>query len=138
MKKSISLLVILWACLLNTSCKKEDGSQPNPATSKKALISKTWKVDQVIINDVRDQTTDYSSVRFQFKSDGTYKVNAVTGNVEGIWELSSNEQKLLTDKGTADEDEVTILLLNESQFHLENVETSPKTGTKKTVYKLRQ
>jgi hypothetical protein len=136
MKKSISLLVMLWICL--TACKKDDGNQPTPNTSKKDLISKTWKVDEVLINDVRDQTTDYSSVRFQFKSDGTYKITAVNGTVEGTWELSSNEQKLLMDKGTDDASEITILLLNETRLNLENVETSPKTGTKTTVIKLRQ
>src|SRR5690348_1701863 len=124
MKKSIALLVVLCVFLLNTACKKDDGNNPTPSPSKKDLISKNWKVDQVLINNVEDKTTDHSSAPFQSQSDGTYKVTTVARNTERTWELSSNEQQMLTDKGTDEEDEITILLLNETQFHLEDVEPS--------------
>lgn len=135
----------LWAfCLLISltfvAAKCGPDPQPQPTVSKKDLISKEWKVDKVLINDVRDQTTDYNSYRRKFNADGSYKFTDAPGIVKkGTWELSSSEQKIVLDKDTDEEQTVSILgPVKPDKMELEFTSNHYKTGHQEIVYKLVQ
>ncbi|SNT27166.1 hypothetical protein SAMN05421640_3083 [Ekhidna lutea] len=55
-------------------------------------------------------------IDIEFKSDGTYTSTDSEGTDSGTWELTSNDTKVLFDKGTEDELEVNIVSLTESMF----------------------
>ena len=55
----------------------------------------------------------------EFKSDGTYKAIDDGDTTEGTWELSSDKTKIIMDKGTADEDEASIISFSSSKMTLE-------------------
>ncbi len=130
-------LCMLGLLLFFTACKNDDGPKPGP-TGKKDQISKVWKVETVLVNNSPDQTTNYSSYRFEFKKDGTYTFTLGTDSGSGSWEFTSNEQKIVFDKGTAQEALVNVLSLSDSQLEIEFTFTgNGKTGERKVIYKLK-
>jgi hypothetical protein len=61
-----SLLFVLCLPLLALKCETVD-----PPTTEE-LLSKEWKVKQVLINNIPDQSIDYTSYRRQFNATGDY------------------------------------------------------------------
>ncbi len=140
-----NLLLLLAAVLvLATSCKKDNpGPKPEPDEEEKGsrteLISKTWKVSAMQINNAPAEGIDFSDYRFQFKKGGTYDITAGTLSGTGDWEFNSNEQKVIFDKGTDNQKTAAILSLTDSKLELEFTEAANgKTGEQKILFKLKQ
>ena len=130
---SFSLFLIL-SLLLSTGC---PGPEPKP--TKRDLLSKVWKVKEVLINGTPDLATNYSAHRFEFKTDNSYRFVYPTDTDQGTWELDGNEQTIIFDKGAADQQNGRIMVLNESTFEFEVIiPGNYKTGPQTVVFKLIQ
>src|SRR5690349_16851774 len=91
-----SLLFVLCLPLLALKCENVD-----PA-SKEQLLSKEWKVSQVLINNIPDQSVNYSAYRRRFDAGGNYTFTDGAGTtLTGTWEFDSNQQNLILDKNTS-------------------------------------
>ena len=100
------------------------------------LISRGWRVEQVLVNHSLDQTGDFKNSRFEFSKNGKYSFSRKDGKVQGTWELLPDEQKLILDKGTPDADSVEVVLLSETQLYLSFPEKSSKLGSDNSLFKL--
>jgi hypothetical protein len=133
MKAFFFLYIVALFSLLMGSCKKE--ADPIQA-SKRDLISRPWKVEQILVDNLPSDT-DYSNYEFNFQKDGSYTLTTAAGIGQGTWELSSNGQQIILDKGKLNEDVGTILLLHSEKMHLEFTQMDPKTGNKQLLFKLK-
>ncbi len=147
MKRITSNLMLLLAAVLvmAASCKKEnptptDPTDPGkPGANKKEQLSKTWKVDAMLVNNSPAQGVDHSGYSFTFKADNTYSITAGTFSGSGPWELNSTGQQVLLSKGTASERVGVIVNLTDNRLDLEFTDAGTgKTGEKKTLFKLKQ
>jgi hypothetical protein len=142
MKRITSNLLLLLAAVLvmAASCKKDDPKPgpDEPETTRQDQISKTWKVSAILINNAPAAGVDFSSYSFEFKKSGSYDIEAGTLSGTGKWELNSNEEKLILDKGTDTQKTADILSLTDSKLELEFTEASGKTGEQKVLFKLKQ
>lgn len=130
--------LLLFAALLTFITNMEvKGTKMNiPVKTRKDLMSKVWRVEQVLVNNAVDQTADFKNSRYDFKSEGTYIFNRKSGQVKGTWELVKDEQKLILDKNTPHEKAVDILLISDTQLHLAFLEKNQKGDETYSVYKL--
>lgn len=131
MKKHALVFTILLAI---TAC-KEEGESPSPDPTPSETISRTWQVQSVTVNGQANNTTDYSSFRFTFNTNQTYRFT-MPDDRQGSWELVSNASALVLDKGTDQEQRVEVQRLSETALHLEFTEQSNKTGTRRILYAL--
>ncbi len=142
MKRITSNLMLLLAAVLvmAASCKKDEPKPgpDEPKTTRQDEISKTWKVSAILVNNAPAPGVDFSDYRFEFKKSGTYDITAGALSGTGNWELNSNQEKVIFDKGTDEQRTAEILSLTDSKFELEFTETSGKTGEQKVVFKLKQ
>ena len=149
MKRITSNLMLILAAVLvmAASCKKENPTPDNggtpdpgkPGATKKEQISKTWKVDAMLVNNSPAPGVDYSGYSFTFKTDNTYNFNAGTYSGSGPWELNSTGQQVLLSKGTASERVGVIVSLTDNRLDLEFTDAATgKTGETKTLFKLKQ
>lgn len=141
-KRITSNLLLLLAAVLvmAASCLKKDPvPAPVPDTDKKAQISKTWRVTSLLVNNSPAQGVDLDRYSFEFETDGTYDITAGSLTGTGKWQLNSNEQKLVLDKGADHEKTATILSLTDSKLELEFTEPADgKAGEQKILFKLKQ
>lgn len=147
MKRITSNLMLLLAAVLvmAASCKKEnptptDPTDPDkPGATKKEQLSKTWKVDAMLVNNSPAQGVDPSGYSFTFKTDNTYSFTAGTYSGSGPWELNSTGQQVLLGKGTPGERVGVIVNLTDNRLDLEFTDAATgKTGERKTLFKLKQ
>lgn len=63
-----------------------------------------------------DASAFFVGFSIKFATDGTYKTfeNGVEDNEQGTWEFTSSDTKLMMDKGTEYESEMTIVTLSEN------------------------
>ena len=117
MNRYFKIYILLPVLLAFQSCELlTTGGDP----TKLEMISKTWKVDIALIDNVVDNTNDYSGYRFEFRSDGSYSFENGSGSaITGTWELNSNETVMILDEDTDDETEVNILEINEVSLILQ-------------------
>lgn len=84
-------------------------------------------VPQMVIDQLESTFESSASqgfeVDFEFKADGTYEAEDSEGTYNGTWELTSNDTKLLFDKGTTDEFEFDIAALTDSRLELAYTES---------------
>ena len=134
------MLLLAAVLVMAASCKKEDPAPgpDTPETTRKDEISKTWKVTAILINNAPADGVDFSSYSFEFKKSGSYDITAGSLTGTGKWELNSNEEKLILDKGTSSQKTADILSLTSSKLELEFTEASGKTGEQKVLFKLKQ
>jgi hypothetical protein len=104
--------------------------------TRKDLISRIWRVEQVLGNQNMDKTGDFKNSRFEFSKDGKYTWSLKSGKVQGTWELVPDEQKLILDKGTPDADAVEIVMLSENKLYLSFQDESSKIGSDTSLFKL--
>ena len=126
-----SLLVILSLPLLALKCENV-----NPA-SKEEMLSKEWKVSQVLIDNIPDQSVDYSSYRRRFDASGNYTfTNNPATILTGTWEFDSNKQNLILDKNTGKPQTVRVVVLDATHLELEFVVENYKFGQQVVLYKM--
>ena len=118
--------------MLLASCKKSDVI---PAT-RTELITKAWRVNQVVINGKADQSASYSSYQITFNADGTYTYMANGTTERGTWEFSSTEQQVILNKGAANEKVLTIVNLSSNNLEYSYVTSNYKTGSMEVLFKL--
>lgn len=117
--KSLLAMAMMASVLILSSCGKDD----DPAKSKTVLLTQhTWKFSAVTSDfpgfDLfkEEFATDYESDEFKFNEDKTYTYTNTadaSANMSGKWEFSSDETKLILDKGTDDEETYTVVKLDE-------------------------
>jgi hypothetical protein len=117
------------------ACKKEDDSM-NPAQRTEQL-SQLWQMNSVLVNGQPYSGTEYNNWQFDFRKDGTYTFSNGSTSEPGTWELNSNNNKLLLDKGTSSEVLFTILQLDRDNLEVESSQTSTKTGETKIAFLLK-
>jgi hypothetical protein len=130
------LLLLATALSFIAHAGKDSGTTGTSIKTRKELISRVWRVEQVLVNNTIDQTGDFRNSRFEFSKDGKDTFSRKDGKVQGTWELMPDEQKLILDKGTPDADAVEILMLSESQFYLSFSEQTSKMASAASVFKL--
>jgi hypothetical protein len=129
------LLLIATALSFIAHIGKDSVANAPSVKTRKELISRVWRVQQVLVNNTIDQSGDFKNSRFEFSKDGKYTFSRKGGKVQGTWELVPNEQKLILDKGTPDTDAVEILMLSENQLYLSFSDHSSKVNAE-SVFKL--
>ncbi|QHT68349.1 hypothetical protein GXP67_17725 [Rhodocytophaga rosea] len=126
-----SLLLIICLPLLALKCENVD-----PA-SKEELLSKEWKVSQVLITNIPDQSMDYSGYRRRFDAGGNYTFTNVPGTIlTGTWEFDSNKQNLILDKNTSKPQTVRVVVLDANNLELEFIVVNYKMDQHLVVYKM--
>ncbi|QHT71159.1 hypothetical protein GXP67_33155 [Rhodocytophaga rosea] len=130
------LLLIATALSFIAHVGKDNVTSGASIKTRKDLISRVWRVQQVLVNHSIDQTNDFKNSRFEFIKNGTYTFSRKDGKVHGTWELVPDEQKLVLDKGTPDADSIEIVMLSETQLYLSFPEKSAKLGSDISLFKL--
>ncbi len=105
--------------------------------SKMETISRTWKVEQVLLNDTIERTSDFIDYSFEFRNNGEYIFKGTKNPVEGTWQFANNETQLIFNKNTPQEEIVDIIVLNQSQLQIEYKESPATTGLQKATFKLK-
>jgi len=131
MKKNILTALLL---LLLIACQEEDNA-PDTQTDASELIARTWRVQAVTMDDVEENAAAYSSYRFTFSQDQTYRF-LMPDELIGTWELSSNNNLLVLDRGTDREQTVRVLSLSAEALSLEFSVEDEKIGLSKILYEL--
>jgi hypothetical protein len=125
--RKISLLIcLLGISFLIQNCKdKED-----PAPSKKELLTAhEWKFSSIDLSSSLDITTKsfitglYTGGKYTFDSNGNYTITLLSIPDSGKWEFTSNDTKIVFDKGTADEFAMDIVTLSASNLDLKGNDT---------------
>jgi hypothetical protein len=125
--------VLIMLCLPLLALKCENVDPPG----KEALLSKEWKVSQVLINNIPDQSVDYSTYRRRFDASGNYTFTDGPGTtLTGTWEFDSNEQNLILDKNTSKQQTVRVVVLDANNLELEFVMKNYKMDQYLVVYKM--
>jgi hypothetical protein len=127
-----ALLMVLCLPLLALKCENVD------PPSKEQLLSKEWKVSQVLINNIPDQSVNYTSYRRRFDN-GNYTFTNEPGTIlTGTWEFDSNKQNLILDKNTSKQQTARVLVLDANNLELEFVVENYKMDQQVVVYKMVQ
>ena len=96
------------------------GESSSLIKSKKILLTQEiWKSEKVVMGE-NDVTQSVGNFSVKFFLDGTCKeyTNGILDE-QGTWEFNSDRTKIISDKGTEEEETVTILELTESTFKVE-------------------
>lgn len=131
MKKNILTALIL---LLLIACQEEENA-PDTQTDASELIARTWRVQAVTMDDVEENAAAYSSYRFTFSQDQTYRF-LMPDELTGTWELTSNNNLLILDRGADQEQTVRVLSLSAEALSLEFSVEDEKIGLSKILYEL--
>lgn len=120
MKYKIILLPLLVICF---SCEFVE----EPTVTTEDNIYNSWVVQQVFIDGQEDTATDYTAFTLLINEDNTFSLTSESGNITtGIWRLA-NQNKLILNEGTPDEqvyliaesNENILILLYENEFFKE-------------------
>jgi hypothetical protein len=143
--KTITSSAILGFAVLFTQCGGKDDEDPK--TASEYLVSSKWTLDVITSDDLDESSLGLYSILFEgyevtYSSDGTFKgvlpAFGEFGTDEGTWELSSDEKILFHDKGTEDEEMLTIKTLNKSTLEYETILEDEDSGSSfSIVFKLK-
>jgi len=128
-----NLTLTLIGLIMLIGC-KEEATTPDELTAEE-MMARTWQVQSVQINGQDENAADFSTYRFTFRSDQTYRF-LMPDERQGSWELTANATLLLLDPGTSQEESVAVLELSESDLLLEFTEESVKLGPIQTRFSL--
>lgn len=134
---SVPLLLILSLIFVAANCEKPEPG-PNLPTEVQTL-SREWRVKRVLINNIPDQSTNYSAYRRRFDTDGSYRFTDGPGKIKtGKWKLASNNQRMVLNEATTTEETAFILNgINNNELHLEfTLPADYKHDERKVVYEL--
>jgi hypothetical protein len=117
--KTTIFTLFLAAFVAFAACKKDEPTTP-PVTppTKKEMISRTWKVETMTVNQMPFPDSFFVDNRLTFKTDGTYSTFDGTDTETGTWEFSTDETKVIMDKGTSDEETMDIVELSSTKLHV--------------------
>lgn len=121
--KSLLVLFILGSLFLFSSCSKDD----DPTLTKTQLLTQnTWKYSSGTSTDPTAQSllALLTGSEYIFKSDKTYTSIFFTLSTNGKWEFSTDETKLILDKGTTEETSSDIVKLDGTTLELKTVDGS--------------
>jgi hypothetical protein len=126
MKKQLAFLILSFAFIITFSaCKKDD--EPKQSAKFLALTAKPWKLQNAMVLEqdvvalgLGQYLGGLSNAEFKFNTDGTYTATNRTTNssAPGKWEFGSNETRLITDKGTAEERTYEVVTLTNTNLDL--------------------
>jgi hypothetical protein len=111
-KKILGLLFVAGMAL--SACKKEETPAPQP--TNKELLSRTWKADSVLIDNV-NVTSFFTGLRLTFRADNSYVSSSPTETDSGAWTFGSNETQIILDPGP-DQEVWTIQTLTSSLLRI--------------------
>ena len=119
---SYSVLAVLIIVTAMTGCKKDDNG--NGAEKTALLTAHIWKyynftttsTDPHVQQAAAEIADEYTGASINLNSDGTYTYSQHGATDSGTWELNADETKLITDKGTDDETEHSIITLTSDVF----------------------
>ncbi len=134
---SIPLLLIMSLVFVAANCEKPEPGPVIPTEIQ--TLSKEWRIKRVLINNIPDQSTDYSAYRRKFDADGNYNFTDGPGkNKIGKWKLISNNQRMVLDEATTTEETAFILNgINANELHLEfTLPKDYKHDERKVIYEL--
>jgi hypothetical protein len=138
--KKLNFLLLMALIIGVLACRK-NRDEPEPDNNvdlgaKTELISKTWAVTAVQINEEEQDAQNYDHYRFTFEQDGTYHF-VKNESSTGTWEFNSNASAMLLDGGTERARSVDVLELTENALQLRFTEGgTSKTGGVATHYHL--
>ncbi|WP_242928417.1 hypothetical protein [Pontibacter vulgaris] len=117
--------------LVLLGCGDDEDKEPS---RRDLLTSTTWQANHVFLDGV-DVTSrvDLTQTSFKFEKNGNYTFKFDGNPIIGTWEFADNEQKLVLDKGTGDEENVKILLLSATNFNVQFEEVDDDTGINHTL-----
>ncbi len=134
MKKALKflLLVVVISAATFTGCKKYDEGPMFSLSSKKARLANDWVITKIIVNgtDYTAASASYiASYYLKIEKGGTYTdyFNNVADVPGGTWEFGDKSETLIYDKGTADEETVTILKLKSKEFWISETDGTTTT-----------
>jgi len=115
--KNLILLPALFAAIFLTSCSKSDTSDPSAdLTAKKGNVSTgSWKVTQYL-DSGKDETSDFSSYSFNFRSDGTVFAANGMSDFSGIWSLNSGSSSSSSSSSDDNSNRFTITITGNKQM----------------------
>jgi hypothetical protein len=114
-KKTTWFLFFLVAGITLASCKKEDPIVTPPAPTKKELLSKKWKVDQVLVDSV-DVTFFFGNARFDFRSNNTVILTLPFEDPDTtVWAFNAAETQIIIGP-PGDQEVLDILALTSVQL----------------------
>lgn len=120
--KSLLVLFILGSLLLFSSCSKDD----DPTLTKTQLLTQnTWKYSSGTSTNPLVQALMglLAGTEYVFKTDKTYSVTQLGQSIaSGKWEFSSDETKIILDKGSVDESTLEIVTLDGSNLEVKEVD----------------
>ncbi|MDP2187432.1 MAG: hypothetical protein Q8J69_01995 [Sphingobacteriaceae bacterium] len=117
-KKSSWILLLLAVGITVASCKKEDPIIPTPtppAPTKKELLTKIWKIDQILIDSI-DATFFFTGARFNFRADNTV-IFTMPGESPDTsnWAFNAAQTQIILSQA-GEQDTLNILALTTTQF----------------------
>ncbi len=117
-KKSTWILFLLAVGITLASCKKEDPIIPTPpAPTKKELLTKIWKVDQILIDSL-DVTFFFTGVRFDFRANNTAIFTMPGEDPDtSTWAFNAAETQIILSQA-GERDTLNILALTAAQLKL--------------------
>lgn len=128
--KLVSSLFVLVSVLLISSCKKDD----DPVLTKTQLLTQnTWKYGSGNSTNplVQALISLLTGTEYVFKADKTYSVTQLGQSIaSGKWEFSSDETKIILDKGSIEESTLEIVTLDGSNLEVKEVDGSFVTTIK--------
>lgn len=118
-KPKTILSVIALACvLLISSCSKKS----DPAPSRTVLLTQnTWKFSSVTTPDPLTTgllTAVLNGSEYSFKTDGTVSYKTSLASSTSKWEFTSNETKIILNKGATNENTQDVVTLDGSNLEL--------------------
>jgi hypothetical protein len=126
-KKQTWFLLLLAVGITFASCKKDDPIVP-PAPTNKELLSKIWKIDQILV-DSMDVTTFFTGLRFNFRADNLAIITMPGESPDtSTWSFNAAEtQIILAQDGELDT--LNILALTALQLRLRGYDSVEETET---------
>jgi len=128
--KLLSTLLLLTSVLLISSCKKDD----DPVLTKTQLLTQnTWKYSSGTSTNplVQALISLLTGTEYVFMTDKTYSVTQLGQSIaNGKWEFSSDESKIILDKGSVEESTLEIVTLDGSNLEVKEVDGSFVTTIK--------
>ena len=108
-------LLILPLLVAVAGCSDDPTSSDDGRTRKEILTAKPWRTTRATLNGA--DITPMAQKLTAFATDGTYVATNPDNSTEpGVWEFSSDEKRLLMDKGTDTEVDWEIVELTGSSL----------------------
>lgn len=148
MKNIFTILYLFLLLTLISACNTNSDPKPNTSGKLKNQAS-AWKITKV--TDIGQNTViyqnplpqgqyiteDYSRYKLSFTASEYTLTDKGGDERSGVWELASNETKLVLDKGVADKQIImNIIELTDTSLKVSYIESSNKTGNRELLLEM--